>query len=57
MDEADDKAGRKIEAAVLALWGAKGAVGKLWNVLVLRRLWIITDVNRSFIRAGGCGRV
>jgi haloacetate dehalogenase len=33
MDEADEKAGHKIEAPVLALWGAKGAVGNLWNVL------------------------
>ena len=33
MDEADEKAGHKIEAPVLALWGAKGEVGKLWNVL------------------------
>jgi haloacetate dehalogenase len=33
MDEADEKAGHKIEAPVLALWGAKGAIGKLWNVL------------------------
>ena len=33
VDEADEKAGHKIEAPVLALWGGKGAVGKLWNVL------------------------
>jgi haloacetate dehalogenase len=33
MDEADESAGRKIEAPVLALWGAKGAVGKLWDML------------------------
>jgi haloacetate dehalogenase len=33
MDEADDKAGRKITAPVLALWGAKGVVGELWDVL------------------------
>jgi haloacetate dehalogenase len=33
MDEADEKAGRKVEAPVLALWGKKGAIGKLWNVL------------------------
>jgi haloacetate dehalogenase len=34
MDEADEKKdGRKIEAPVLALWGAKGAIGKLWHVL------------------------
>ncbi len=33
MDEADEKADRKVEAPVLALWGAKGAIGKLWHVL------------------------
>jgi haloacetate dehalogenase len=33
LDEADEKAGRKVEAPVLALWGSKGAIGKLWNVL------------------------
>lgn len=33
MDRADDKAGHKIKAPLLALWGAKGTVGKLWNVL------------------------
>jgi len=32
MDEADESAGRKIEAPVLALWGAKNVIGKLWNV-------------------------
>lgn len=33
MDEADDKAGHKISAPLLALWGSKGVVGHLWNVL------------------------
>ncbi len=33
MDRADDKAGHRIEAPLLALWGAEGTVGKLWNVL------------------------
>jgi haloacetate dehalogenase len=33
MDEADEKRGRKIEAPLLALWGGKGSLGKLWNVL------------------------
>lgn len=33
MDQADDKAGHKISAPLLALWGAKGVVGHLWNVL------------------------
>src|SRR4029450_6140396 len=33
MDEEDEKAGRKVECPVLALWGEKGALGKLWDVL------------------------
>jgi len=33
MDEADEKAGRKIEAPVLALWAGEGTIGKLWSVL------------------------
>jgi haloacetate dehalogenase len=33
MDEADEKAGQKIVCPVLTLWGGKGAVGKLWDVL------------------------
>src|ERR1700727_981657 len=37
MDEADDKAGHKISAPVLALWGAKGVVGHLWEVLATWR--------------------
>lgn len=37
MDEADERAGRKIRAPVLALWGAKGEIGKLWDVLEVWR--------------------
>lgn len=33
MDRADDAAGRKVLAPVHALWGAKGTVGELWDVL------------------------
>ncbi len=33
MDEADERAGNKIVAPVLALWGAKGTVGPLWDIL------------------------
>lgn len=33
MDEADERAGRKVAAPVHALWGAKGTVGPLWDVL------------------------
>jgi haloacetate dehalogenase len=37
MDEADQQAERKVEVPVLALWGARGAIGKLWNVLEVWR--------------------
>ena len=33
MDRADDAAGKKIQAPVLALWGAKGTVGQLYDVI------------------------
>jgi haloacetate dehalogenase len=33
MDEADERAGNKIVAPVLVLWGAKGTVGRLWDVV------------------------
>jgi haloacetate dehalogenase len=32
-DAQDDRAGKRIEAPILALWGAKGTVGKLYDVL------------------------
>jgi len=33
MDRADNAAGHKIACPVHALWGAKGTVGQLWNVI------------------------
>ena len=33
MDEADQMAGRKVACPVHALWGTKGAIGKLWDVI------------------------
>ncbi len=36
-DRADDAAGRRITVPVLALWGALGTVGKLWDVLATWR--------------------
>jgi haloacetate dehalogenase len=33
MDEADQKAGRKVNCPIHALWGKKGAIGKLWDVI------------------------
>ena len=32
-DRADDAAGHYVQAPLLALWGAKGTLGHLWNVL------------------------
>jgi len=52
MDEADEKAGRKIEAPVLALWGAKGAVGKLWDVLEVWRQHARSAVEGRALDAG-----
>jgi haloacetate dehalogenase len=37
MDQADDKASRKIQCPLHALWGAKGTVGPLWDVLATWR--------------------
>ena len=37
LDQADDKAGRKIQCPLRALWGAKGTVGPLWDVLATWR--------------------
>jgi haloacetate dehalogenase len=33
MDEADDMAGRKIQCPLHALWGVKGTIGVLWDVV------------------------
>ena len=52
MDEADEKAGHKIEARVLALWGAKGAVGKLWNVLEVWQQHVSATVEGRALDAG-----
>jgi haloacetate dehalogenase len=47
MDEADDKAGHKIAAPLLALWGAKGVVGHLWDVLATWRAKATTVSGRA----------
>jgi haloacetate dehalogenase len=52
IDEADEKAGRKIEAPVLALWGSKGALGKLWNVLDVWRQHATSSVEGRAIKCG-----
>jgi haloacetate dehalogenase len=50
-DAADDAAGRRVEAPLLALWGAKGTVGQLYDVLATWREKA-TDVRG---RALDCG--
>jgi haloacetate dehalogenase len=47
IDEADDKAGRKITAPVLALWGTKGVVGEMWDVLDSWRSKAISVTGRA----------
>ena len=37
MDQADDKANRKIQCPLHALWGAEVTVGALWDVLATWR--------------------
>jgi haloacetate dehalogenase len=52
MDEADEKAGRKIEAPLLALWGGKGSVGELWNVMDVWRHHANGPVQGRSLEAG-----
>ena len=37
MDEADERAGRKIQCPLHVLWGARGTVGAMWDVLATWR--------------------
>jgi haloacetate dehalogenase len=37
LDAADDRAGRRVTAPLLALWGSKGVVGRLYDVLATWR--------------------
>ena len=53
LDAADDAAGRKITAPLLALWGAKGVVGRLYDVL---ETWREKAVDVSG-RALDCGHL
>lgn len=52
MDAADERAGRKVEAPVLALWGAKGVLGKLWNVLEVWRQHASAPVEGRALDSG-----
>ena len=52
MDEADEKAGRRVKCPLHALWGAKGTVGSLWDVLATWREKCASSVTG---RALDCG--
>jgi haloacetate dehalogenase len=52
MDEADDRAGNKIVAPVHALWGAKGTVGPLWDVLATCRAKATSTVTGRSLDCG-----
>jgi haloacetate dehalogenase len=52
MDEADEKAGRRIAAPLLALWGSKGVIGKLWNVPEVWRRYADGPVQGRPLEAG-----
>ena len=52
MDAADEQAGRKVEASVLALWGVKGALGQLWNVLDVWRQHAGASVEGRALQSG-----
>ncbi len=51
-DRADDKAGHKIQAPMLALWGGKGVVGKLFDVLATWRPKSASSVTGKALDCG-----
>jgi haloacetate dehalogenase len=54
MDQVDDAVGRRIQAPVLALWGAQGTVGQIWDVLAT---WRSKAANQVTGRALPCGHL
>jgi haloacetate dehalogenase len=52
MDEADEQAGRKVNCPVHALWGAKGAVGKLWDVIDVWKQHAMAPVTGRALNSG-----
>jgi haloacetate dehalogenase len=51
LDAADEKAGRKVTAPLLALWGTKGVVGQMWDVLKTWRA-VASDVSGKALDCG-----
>ncbi|HET9284974.1 MAG TPA: alpha/beta hydrolase [Candidatus Angelobacter sp.] len=52
MDEADQKHGRKVSCPVHVLWGAKGAIGKLWDVIEVWKEHSTGVVSGKALNAG-----
>jgi haloacetate dehalogenase len=52
MDQADHTAGRKIQVPVRALWGSKGTVGGLWDIVNVWREYASNDVTGRALNAG-----
>lgn len=52
MDEADETAGHKVKAPILALWAGKGTVGKLWDVLDVWRQHASAPVEGHALNSG-----
>jgi len=52
MDQADDEAGKKIQCPVHALWGAKGSVGVLSDVLATWREKSVGPVTGKALECG-----
>jgi haloacetate dehalogenase len=52
IDAADEQAGHKVEAPVLALWGARGVLGHLWNVLDVWRQHASASVEGRALDSG-----
>jgi haloacetate dehalogenase len=52
VDKADDEAGKKIECPLHVLWGAKGTVGSLWDVLAVWREKCATSVTGKSLDCG-----
>ena len=52
MDEADQMAGRKVACPVHALWGTKGAIGKLWDVIEVWKEHANGTVSGKALNAG-----
>jgi haloacetate dehalogenase len=52
LDEADQRAGRRVACPVHVLWGTKGAIGKLWDVLEVWKQHASGPVSGMALNAG-----